>query len=147
MRTNQYTTTSYQSRIQTIPRPDARVLIVDDMKLNLMVASGMMKNYGMKIDTAGSGKEAIEMVQKQDYDIVFMDHMMPEMDGVDTTRRIRELGGKYKDLVIIALTANVLGEAKELFSEEGMQDFLGKPISLKALNEIMDKWLPVKEEA
>ena len=147
LRTNQYTTTSYQSRIQTIPRPDARVLIVDDMKLNLMVASGMMKNYGMKIDTAGSGKEAIEMVQKQDYDIVFMDHMMPEMDGVDTTRRIRELGGKYKDLVIIALTANVLGEAKELFSEEGMQDFLGKPISLKALNEIMDKWLPVKEEA
>ncbi|MGN0413474.1 MAG: response regulator, partial [Lachnospiraceae bacterium] len=119
----------------------------DDMKLNLMVASGMMKNYGMKIDTASSGKEAIEMVQKQDYDIVFMDHMMPEMDGVDTTRRIRELGGKYKDLVIIALTANVLGEAKELFSEEGMQDFLGKPISLKALNEIMDKWLPVKEEA
>ena len=147
LRTNQYTTTSYQSRIQTIPRPDARVLIVDDMKLNLMVASGMMKNYGMKIDTAGSGKEAIEMVQKQDYDIVFMDHMMPEMDGVDTTRRIRELGGKYKDLVIIPLTANVLGEAKELFSEEGMQDFLGKPISLKALNEIMDKWLPVKEEA
>ena len=103
-----------------------------------------MKKYEMQIDTADSGMKAIEMVQQKDYDIVFMDHMMPEMDGVDTTRRIRALGGKYEKLTIIALSANVISEAKTLFLEEGMQDILCKPIEMKALDEIINKWLPVE---
>ena len=102
-----------------------------------------MKKYGMQIDLAMSGKEAIEMVQKKDYDIVFMDHMMPEMDGIDTTKNIRALGASYEKLVIVALTANAVGEAKEMFLEQGLQDFLAKPIEAKELDEVLTRWLPV----
>ena len=130
-----------QKQIEIIPRPDAKILIVDDVKVNLMVAKGMMKKYGMQIDLAMSGKEAIEMVQKKDYDIIFMDHMMPEMDGIDTTKNIRALGEQYQKLVIVALTANAVGEAKEMFLEQGLQDFLAKPIEAKELDEVLNRWL------
>lgn len=127
---------------EIIQKPDARILIVDDNKINLMVAESIMKPYNMQIDTADSGLEAIDMVQKKDYDIVFMDHMMPELDGVDTTRLIRSLPGKkYSELVIIALTANAVQGAKEMFLENGMQDFLAKPILEKELDRILNKWL------
>lgn len=128
-------------QIEIIPRPEAKILIVDDTKVNLMVASGLMKRYEMEIDTALSGREAIEMVQKKDYDIVFMDHMMPEMDGMDTTKEIRKLGGKYENLTIIALTANAIGGTKEMFLREGLQDYLAKPIEQKQLDDILNKWL------
>ena len=120
-----------------------KILIVDDVKVNLMVAKGMMKKYGMQIDLAMSGKEAIEMVQKKDYDIIFMEHMMPEMDGIDTTKNIRALGEQYQKLVIVALTANAVGEAKEMFLEQGLQDFLAKPIEAKELDDVLNRWLPV----
>ena len=93
---------------------DAKVLVVDDSKVNLLVATGLMKKYGMTIDTALSGKESIDKVQNTDYDIVFMDHMMPEMDGVDTLKAIRALGGKYENLTVVALTANALSESKDM---------------------------------
>lgn len=121
--------------------PDANVLIVDDIEINLMIAEGVMEPYNMHVDTATSGKEAIQMVQQKDYDIIFMDHMMPELDGVDTTKMIRELGGKHKDQVIVALTANALEESKKLFEEATMQDFLAKPIELKALDVVLKRWL------
>lgn len=139
----EYQITETKKNIDIVPRPEARILIVDDSRVNLMVASGLMKKYNMQIDTAGSGMEAVEMVKNTDYDIVFMDHLMPEMDGIDTTKRIRALGGKFEKLTIIALTANAVGEAKKLFLEEGMQDFLSKPIEMKALDEIINRWLPV----
>ena len=142
-----YHTEISKGQLQIIPRPDAKILIVDDTKVNLMVARGLMKKYEMQIDTAESGKQAIEMVQKKDYDIVFMDHMMPEMDGIDTTRNIHALGAKYQKLTIIALTANVINEAKEMFLKSGMQDFLAKPIEPKELDIIISKWLPITEES
>lgn len=128
---------------EIVQRPDAKILIVDDTKVNLKIAAGVMKKYGMQIDTATSGMEAIEKVQQTDYDLVFMDHMMPVMDGVETTKKIRELGGKYEDLVIIALTANAISGAKEMFISEGLQDFVTKPIEPKILNEVLNRWLPV----
>ena len=125
-----------------VPRPDKRILVVDDVQVNLMVAKGIMKPYGMVVDTASSGAKAIELVQQNDYDAVFMDHMMPEMDGVDATRIIRSLdGNKYKELVIIALTANAVAGTKEMLMAEGMQDFIAKPIDKKELNTIIEKWL------
>lgn len=139
----EYHVTETKKAIEIIPRPDARILIVDDFEVNLMVACGLMKRYNMQIDTASSGMEAVEKVKNADYDIVFMDHMMPEMDGIDTTKMIRALGGKYEKLTIIALTANAVGDVKNLFLEEGLQDFLSKPIEMKALDEIINKWLPV----
>jgi CheY-like chemotaxis protein len=96
----------------------------------------------MNIDAAISGPEAIVKIQNKDYDIVLMDHMMPEMDGVDTTRIIREDIQSKEDLVIIALSANAMKEAREMFLESGMNDFVAKPIEIKELVSKIRKWLP-----
>lgn len=125
-----------------VPRPGKKVLIVDDTNVNLIVAKGLLKPYEMEVDTASSGSEALRMVQEKAYDLVFMDHMMPDMDGVDTTKNIRALEDeKFKKLTIVALTANAVSGTKEMLVSEGMQDFLAKPIEKRELNEILDKWL------
>ena len=121
-------------------KSNLRVLVVDDSKVNILVATGLMKKYGMKIDTAMSGAESIKKVQEADYDIVFMDHMMPEMDGVEAMRAIHDLGDKYKDLIIVALTANALSESKDALLEEGFDDFLAKPIDIVELDRVLNQW-------
>ena len=125
-----------------ITAPDADILIVDDNPINLAIAEGLLATMEMKIDTAMSGKEAIDMIKKKDYDIVFMDHMMPEMDGVDATKIIRDTLKSSDELVIIALTANAVEEAKQQFFEVGMNDFVAKPIDIKELVSKIKKWLP-----
>lgn len=132
-----------KSESQIIERPGVKALIVDDTAINLKVASYMLEKYGMTVDTALSGQEAINKVKENDYDIIFMDHMMPEMDGVEATKHIRSLGDKYKDMTIIALTANATNEAKDMFFEEGFQDFVAKPIDNKVLNQVINRWFPV----
>lgn len=123
--------------------PEAKVLIVDDNLVNLRVAAGLMKPFGMKVDTVKSGMEALAKVQEQEYHLIFMDHMMPEMDGIETTRRIRALEGSYyQEVPIIALTANAINGAKEMFVEEGMNDFIAKPINMKELSDKILEWLP-----
>jgi CheY-like chemotaxis protein len=92
--------------------------------------------------TASSGEEAVIMVCKKDYDIVFMDHMMPGMDGVETTKVIRKMGGKYEKLPIIALTANAIAGAREMFLQNKFDGFISKPIDLGELNEVLKEWLP-----
>ncbi|MGL6225841.1 MAG: ATP-binding protein [Thermoguttaceae bacterium] len=120
----------------------ARILVVDDNRTNLNVATGMFESFGIEIETVSSGQDAIECVKKADYDLVFMDQMMPEMDGMETTQLIRNLGEKYSNLTIIALTANAVQGAKEMFLEKGFNDFLSKPIDRKRLNDLLIKWLP-----
>lgn len=123
--------------------PSIRLLVVDDNEINLNVASGLLKSlYGLESDQAPSGEKALEMVQKKDYHLIFMDHMMPDMDGVETTRRIREMGGKYETMPIIALTANAIGGTRDLLLKEGMDDFLTKPIRKSELEQILFKWTP-----
>jgi len=125
--------------------PSANVLIVDDISTNLRVAKELMAPYNMSIHTCLSGFEALEMVKNNHYDIVFMDHMMPGMDGIETTAQIRELGSQdeyYKKLPIIALTANAVTGQKEIFLENGINDFLAKPVEIQKLDEILEKWLP-----
>ncbi len=123
--------------------PYARVLVVDDNDINLRVTEGILKLFDINAILAHSGKEAIELLKDQDIDIVFMDHMMPEMDGVETTEIIRRIGGEYwKNLPIIALTANVVNDAKKMFLESGFQDFLSKPVSFKSIEGVLRKWLP-----
>ena len=126
----------------SISAPDAKVLVVDDNAVNLKVAAGLLNISKIKADTASNGMRAVEMVQDKDYDLVFMDHMMPHMDGVDTTIAIRGLGGKYAQLPIVALTANAVGGVREMFKAEGLDDFLAKPIEISKLNAILKKWLP-----
>ena len=119
--------------------PDAKVLVVDDNTVNLNVSSGLLQLCKITADTAKSGRIAIEMIQQKQYDVVLMDHMMPEMDGVETTRIIREKGF---DVPIIALTANAIEGAREMFLASGMNDFLTKPINKTELKQMLEKWIP-----
>ncbi|MDD6810612.1 MAG: ATP-binding protein [Lachnospiraceae bacterium] len=123
--------------------PNAKILIVDDNLVNLRVAAGLMKPFEMQITKARSGQEAIELLKKEQYHIIFMDHMMPEMDGVEATHIIRAMDGEYyKNVPIIALTANAINGAKEMFLKEGLNDFIAKPISIRELSEKILDWLP-----
>ncbi len=126
---------------------DVRVLIVDDNAINLAIAENILLEYGANVDMAMGGEEAISLVQSSEYDIVFMDHMMPGMDGVETTEHIRSLNGtKYSTLPIVALTANAVGDVRTMFLKSGMNDFLSKPIILKELERVLrsqlhaEKW-------
>jgi CheY-like chemotaxis protein len=118
------------------------VLVVDDNAFNLKVAQRMLNMFKIDAQTASSGKEAIELVRQNHYDIVFMDHMMPEMDGVETVAEIRKLGGKYETTPIIALTANAIHGVREMFLANGFNGFVSKPIDLHELILILMRWLP-----
>ena len=120
------------------PMPHVSVLIVDDNDLNIMVAEGLLAPYGMHIDHAFSGREAIQAVLSRDYDLVFMDHMMPEMDGVEALKHIRALpGDKFRYLPIVALTANTTAEARDMFMERGFDGFLSKPIETAKMHALL----------
>lgn len=125
--------------------PEARILVVDDIDINLKVVSGLFAPLEMQIDTATSGKLAIEKAKNTKYNIVFMDHMMPGMDGVEAIKRIRELSefnGYYRKAPIVALTANVGEDAREAFREVDVKDFLTKPLEIKNAAKIIRRALP-----
>lgn len=123
--------------------PDAKVLIVDDNEINLTVACGHLAPLKIQIDSATSGEQAIEMVQQKSYDLIFMDYMMPGLNGLETVKKIRELDdGKYKDIPMIALSANVIEQMKQIFKAEGMVDYLEKPIKPNDIIAAAKKWLP-----
>ncbi len=122
--------------------PTAEILVVDDNAINLTVVKGLLNPLQMKIDTALSGKDAVLMVTDKRYDIIFMDHMMPEMDGVETTRVIRRLLGNNGQVPIIAFTANAVEGTAQMFIDEGMNDFVTKPIEMRVILAKLRKWLP-----
>ena len=123
--------------------PAARILVVDDNPLNLSVVEGLMRPYRVQVIKAESGRAAITMLRSKDMDVVFMDHMMPEMDGIEATQIIRAMNGDYyKQLPIIALTANAVEGARKMFLNSGFNDFLAKPIEVSALDRILKTWLP-----
>jgi signal transduction histidine kinase/CheY-like chemotaxis protein len=127
--------------------PDARILIVDDTPTNLKVAQGLLKSYGMEVETCESGLAAIALVKSNNYDLVLMDHMMPEMDGIEAVAVIRGLDDKkYAELPIVALTANAIVGAREMFLQNGFNDFLSKPIDTTKLNGILVKWIPQEKQ-
>ena len=134
------------SHVADIIAPKAKVLVVDDNAVNLKVAVGLLSLFKIQADTAPGGIRALEMVRETDYDLIFMDHMMPVMDGIDTTIAIRNLGENYARIPIVALTANAIGGVKEMFKAEGLNDFLAKPIEMSKLNAILKKWLPVNTQ-
>lgn len=123
--------------------PEARVLIVDDNLMNLQVAKGLLKDTKMKVDTADTGKKALEIIANKHYDIIFMDHLMPEMDGIETLHLIKKIEeNPCEDTPIIALTANAVVGAKEQYIEEGFSDYLSKPIEVVKLYAMVQKYLP-----
>lgn len=123
--------------------PEARILVVDDNEVNLLVARGFMKRYGISIEMATRGIDAVRMVERKRYDIIFMDHLMPEMDGIETAEAIRKIDREYARMIpIVALTANVAGDVRKMFIKKGFSDFMSKPIQSDILNSILLKNLP-----
>jgi PAS domain S-box-containing protein len=150
-------------RSRIIAADNVRALVVDDNQINLKVALAFLAAHNIRSDTAPNGFEAIDKVKKISYDIIFMDHMMPGMDGVQTARRIRNLadecegeenagsgsrrGERFKTVPIIALSANAVSGARELFTAAGMNDFIPKPIDAADLNVKLSRWLPAEKIA
>jgi signal transduction histidine kinase/CheY-like chemotaxis protein len=138
--------------------PTAKILIVDDIVTNLKVARGLLAPFECEIDLCTSGVQAVSMVKNENYDLVFMDHMMPEMDGIETTAAIRAWEETQPDqprpsgensvtghIPVIALTANALSGMQEMFLGKGFDGYLAKPVDIKSLNTIMEKWIPVEK--
>jgi len=131
------------ARIEREPMPYGNVLIVDDVESNLYVAKGLLQPYKLSIDTADNGMEAIEKIKSgKVYDIIFMDHMMPEMDGVEAVKIIRESGYTSP---IIALTANIIGGQAEIFLKSGFDGFISKPIDIHQLDSVLNKFIRDKQ--
>ncbi len=123
---------------------NVRVLAVDDEEMNLKVAKGVLGSYNIQVDTCLSGKEAIERCATTAYDIIFLDHMMPGFDGIETLKHIREMNnGMYQDLPVVALTANTISGAREMFKNEGFTEFIPKPIERAVLERVLRKVLPM----
>ncbi len=121
----------------------ARVLVVDDLQLNLQIISNLLRPYNMQLEYANNGLEALSMIEKRNFDIVFLDHIMPEMDGIDVIREIRAKDGKkYQELIVIALTSNVIFGVKDFFISNGFNDYLEKPIHMRQLLNIFKHHLP-----
>ncbi len=122
--------------------PGANILVVDDIDINLAVAEAILNTFEIFPDLAQSGRDALELAKTKRYDIVFMDHMMPDMDGLEATKQMRELGGHYEEVPIVALTANAISGMEKVFLENRMDDFLPKPVEIKAFGACLRKWLP-----
>lgn len=121
--------------------PNARILAVDDNRVNLVVIKGLLKRTGAKVKCVQSGQECLESLQQEEYDIVLLDHLMPGMDGIETLSRIRQMGKTYDDLPVIALTANVMYGARERYVNMGFHDFIEKPIAVSKLEETLGRYL------
>ena len=124
----------------------ARILAVDDNQINLAVLEGLMKDYDVQLDCAISGKRALKMIRAKEYDLILLDHLMPEMDGIITLGHIRDMGGKYEKLPVVALTANVSGDSRRRYMQAGFSDFLEKPISVQELERVLGAFLPAENE-
>ncbi len=126
---------------------NVKALVVDDEPMNLVVATELFKEYDMLTETAGSGREAINKYRNGDYDVVFMDHMMPGMDGVEAMKQIKDIAAQdHRNVIMIALTANVVSGAREMFMKEGFDGFIAKPINIADFERVMIRELPKSVE-
>ena len=130
--------------------PGANILVVDDINTNLKVTEGLLRPYEMRITLCKSGMEALDAITMRRYDLIFMDHMMPGMDGIETVARIRTLNVNdpyFTTVPIVALTANAISGTKEMFLANGFNDFLSKPIDTIKLNSTLEKWIPKEKQS
>jgi len=140
----QYISAGKERELNRAWMPYGKVLVVDDMQVNHLVAKGFLRPYGIQVDTALSGQAAIDMISQKDYNLVFMDHMMPGMDGIETVEIIR---GKNIKVPIIALTANAVVGNREMFLSKGFDGFISKPIDVILLDETLNRWIRDKQNA
>ncbi len=134
-----------EENIMNFTAEKANILLVDDNEMNIKVALGLLEPLHMQFDTASNGKQALEMAQKKQYDLIFMDHMMPVMDGIEAVQRLRQMqDSPCQNVPVIALTANAIVDAKAGFLKAGMNDFISKPIKLKEICAVIRKYLPAE---
>lgn len=134
-----------ENNIKPFKAEKGKVLIVDDSIVTLKIEEDLMKTYGMDVTTAKSGKECINLLKTNRYDIIFMDHMMPDMDGIETIKKIRKMNDEYfKDVIIIALSASITPNMFSIYIKNGFNDFLEKPIDILKLNNFLRTYLPRK---
>ena len=123
--------------------PDAKVLAVDDNKVNLTVIKGLLRKTGVQITCVSGGRECLECAAKESYDVILLDHMMPGMDGIETLEELRRMSDNMsKDAAVIALTANAMAGVREMYLEKGFDDYLSKPIEGTVLEQLLMKYLP-----
>ena len=131
-----------ETYVESFHAPDAHILVVDDTKMNLLVVEGLLKNTGLKIDTATSGARSIELAKNNRYDIILMDQRMPEMNGTQAMQHIKDEKGVNANTPFICLTADAISGAKERYMESGFTDYLTKPIDYSALEKMLINYLP-----
>ncbi len=131
-----------EAYIEAFHAPEARILVVDDTAMNLTVVKGLLKQTQIQVDTAESGTECLELIQQKKYQIIFLDHRMPGMDGIETFCRMKEMKHENLDTPVIMLTANTVSGAKESYIKEGFTDFLSKPVKGKKLESMIQQYLP-----
>ena len=123
--------------------PDAHIMVVDDNLVNLEVATSLLKRYKAKVSVAAGGRECLKMVRQEPVDFIFLDYMMPEMDGIDTLKNIRALHDPQLERVpIVALTANAVSGAREMFLEAGFNEYISKPIERDKFEKVLRSYLP-----
>ena len=123
--------------------PEARILVVDDNKVNLVVAKGLIRETKIQVDSVLSGAEALEKIKTEKYHIILLDHMMPVMDGMETIKKMREQEeNASREAAVIALTANAISGSREMYLAAGFDDYLSKPINAARYKEMICKYLP-----
>ncbi|MBQ7926581.1 MAG: response regulator [Lachnospiraceae bacterium] len=122
--------------------PDARILVVDDNQMNLEVVEALLECTQVQVDLVDSGYECLKQVKQFAYDLIFLDHMMPQMDGLETFDKMRQMSHLCEDTPVVVLTANAIEGAREMYLRRGFADYLSKPVSGRALEEMLDKYLP-----
>ncbi|MBR3457713.1 MAG: response regulator [Selenomonadaceae bacterium] len=123
--------------------PDAKILVVDDNDMNLFVVENLLKNTEIQVTRSMSGQDCLEKIAAQRYDVIFLDHMMPGMDGIETLERAKTMkDSKCQDVPVIALTANAISGVREMFLKKGFTDYLSKPVDSKALERMLQQYLP-----
>ena len=122
-------------------RSGFKVLVVDDLATNLEVISGLLAEYGIQTSVCLSGREAVQIAQRADFDLIFIDYMMPDLDGLKTLKALRALGGRLKLTPMVALTATAMAGAKEMFLDHGFNDYLSKPVELKKLSRVLERYV------
>ncbi|MCL1907779.1 MAG: ATP-binding protein [Holophagaceae bacterium] len=135
-----------RGKLEYFTAPQAMVLVVDDISTNLTVMEGLLAPYKMQVDICQSGEKAIEMVKMNKYDIIFMDQMMPGMDGIEATNIIRAMGGDYEKLAILALTANAVKGVEEMLVSKGFSGYISKPVETPRLHSMLCTWVPAEKQ-
>ncbi len=141
-RTNDMSVKSRYVYKPSFTAPDAKILIIDDNNLNLEVAKGLLKKTSVGIRTAFSGKECLEIIKNERYDMIFLDHMMPEMDGIEILKHIRSDENMCRDVPVVIFTANAVAGSKNMYLEEGFDDYVSKPVDGEELERVLMKHLP-----